>query len=356
MLVSYVLPVAQTLRLPNYILFTSSARMFSFFAYLPTITSISNVGSVFDGEDLHIPGINAPLPRSSIPPLLLIQNSLFADMFFSDSLKLSKLDGVLINSFKGLETESLETLRSRKLMEDLPPVFAVGPFEPCEFEKEEEDSHSDSDSSTALAKWLDEKPDGSVVYISFGSRTALSKDQTREVGDGLVKSGFKFLWVVKNKQVDKEEKEGDLEEVIGEELMEKIKENGFVVKNWVDQGKILGHKAVGGFVSHCGWNSVVEAAINGVIVLAWPQHGDQKINAEVVEGSGLGMWVRNWGWGGEKVVKGDEIGEKVREMMESQSLKLKARDVGEEAMKVAEAGGNREEMFKELIGDLKRKL
>ncbi|KAH7516047.1 hypothetical protein FEM48_Zijuj10G0093100 [Ziziphus jujuba var. spinosa] len=203
MLVSYVLPVAQTLRLPNYILFTSSARMFSFFAYLPTITSICNVGSVFDGEDLHIPGINSPLPRSSIPPLLLIQNSLFADMFFSDSLKLTKLDGVLINSFKGLETESLETLRSRKLMEDLPPVFAVGPFEPCD---------------------------------------------------------------------------------------------------------------------------------------------------------GLGMWVRNWGWGGEKVVKGDEIGEKVREMMESQSLKLKARDVGEEAMKVAEAGGNREEMFKELIGDLKRKL
>lgn len=353
MLVSSVLPVTETLRLPNYILFTSSATMFSFFAYLPTVASISNVGSLF-GEALDIPGIDSPLPRSSLPPLLLIQNSVFSRIFFSDSSKLSKLDGVLINSFKGLETDSLlEALRSRKLMEDLPPVFAVGPFEPCEFEKEEEDS----DFSTGIADWLNEKPDGSVVYVSFGSRTTLSKDQTREVGNGLVKSGFNFLWVVKNKQVDKEEEEGNLEDVIGEELMEKIKEkNGLVVKNWVDQGKILGHKAVGGFVSHCGWNSVIEAAINGVRVLAWPQHGDQKINAQVVERSGIGMWMRDWGWGGEKVVKGDEIGERVREMMESQSLKVKARDVGKEAMKATEAGGNREEMFKGFIEDLKRKL
>ena len=116
----------------------------------------------------------------------------------------------------------------------------------------------------------------------------MSRDQIREIGHGLIGSGCKFLWVVKDKKVDKEEEEG-LDKVVGLELMESLKENELVVKDWVDQGEILSHKAVGGFVSHCGWNSVIEAAWHGVPILAWPQHGDQKINAEVVERSGLGM-------------------------------------------------------------------
>jgi UDP:flavonoid glycosyltransferase YjiC (YdhE family) len=139
-------------------------------------------------------------------------------------------------------------------------------------------------------KWLNEQPNGSVVYVSFGSRTAMLRDQSREIGNGLIKSGCRFLWVVKDKKVDKEEEEV-LDKVVGRELMEHMKGKGLVVKNWVDQGEILGHKAMGGFVSHCGWNSVIEAAWHGVPILGWPQHGDQKINAEVVEMSGLGMWV-----------------------------------------------------------------
>jgi hypothetical protein len=328
-LISSVIPVIEALHIPNYILFTSSARMFSFFSYFPTFTSKSNDDPAMFDDVVEIPGL-MPVPKSSIPPLLLIPNNLFAKIFKEDSYKVAKLTGVFINTFEGLEAESLEALNGGKVIEGLPSVFAVGPLAVCEFERVE---------CGDQLKWLDEQPAGSVVYVSFGSRTAMSRDQIREIGNGLIKSGCRFLWVVKDKKVDKEEEEG-LEEVVGHELMERMKGKGLVVKTWVDQGEILAHRAVGGFVSHCGWNSVVEAAWHGVPILAWPQHGDQKINAEVVERSGLGMWVTSWGWGEQVVVKGEEIGERIREMMESKLLRREAAGVKEEGRKALRDGGS----------------
>ena len=71
------------------------------------------------------------------------------------------------------------------------------------------------------------------------------------------------------KIVDREEEEG-LEDVLGSELMGKVREKGVVVKEFVDQTKILGHRAVGRFVSHGGWNSITKAVWEGVLILTWP--------------------------------------------------------------------------------------
>ncbi|PON40194.1 UDP-glucuronosyl/UDP-glucosyltransferase [Trema orientale] len=346
-LISPVIPIAESLSLPSYVLFPASARMLSFVSYFPTFAA-AGFGSTNSDPLLRIPGIS-PIPRSSIPPPLLDPNSLFSRILMEDSPNLSRLNGILINSFEGLETEALEAINGGKVTKGSPPLFAVGPFPPFEFEKAEW--------STPL-NWLDQQPEGSVVYVSFGSRTALSRDQITEVGEGLVKSGCRFFWVVKDKKVDKEEDEG-LNDVVGVELMEKIRGRGLVVKQWVDQSEVLSHRAVGGFVSHCGWNSVGEAALYGVRVLAWPQNGDQKINAEVVRASGLGIWVESWGWrsggGGDDrtvVVKGDEIGERVRELMGGESLRLQAAKIGDVARKASEVGGTRENTLERFIGEL----
>uniref|UniRef100_A0A2N9J2V5 Glycosyltransferase n=1 Tax=Fagus sylvatica TaxID=28930 RepID=A0A2N9J2V5_FAGSY len=337
--------VTETLHLPGYMLSTSSAMMFSFISYFPIIASKASD----DGDVVEIPGLPS-IPKSSIPPFLLIPNNFFANIIKEDSPKVTKLNGVLINSFEGLEALSLEVLKLNggKIVEGLPPVFAIGPLVPCEFE------NGNGECGNNQLKWLNEQPAGSVVYVSFGSRTTMSRDQIREIGHGLIGSGCKFLWVVKDKKVDKEEEEG-LDKVVGLELMESLKENGLVVKDWVDQGEILSHKAVGGFVSHCGWNSVIEAAWHGVPILAWPQHGDQKINAEVVERSGLGMWVTSWGWGEQVMVKGDEFGERVREMMGNELLRGQAACIREEAKKARGDGGSCEMTFKRLVGEWKMK-
>ncbi|KAM1076175.1 hypothetical protein ACFX19_024137 [Malus domestica] len=116
----------------------------------------------------------------------------------------------------------------------------------------------------------------------------MSNEQIKELSDGLERSGYRFLWVLKTSKVDKDDKE-DLKDLLGEPFLDRTKGRGVVVKGWVNQQDILEHVAVGGFVNHCGWNSVMETARKGVPVLAWPQHGDQSVNAEVVEKAGLGI-------------------------------------------------------------------
>nr|WMX18669.1 C-glucosyltransferase [Viola tricolor] len=342
-LMSPVLEATANLKdLPQYILFTSSARMFSLFASYHTFFSETSpdFSKVGDFIETPFPGV-VPIPKSSLPPPLRDPKTWFASTFMEDSKKLSNFDGVLINTFEKLESDSLKGGK-------LPPLFTVG-LVPCEFEKGSEQGGS----AESIIKWLDDKEPGSVVYISFGSRTTMMKEQIKEMGEGLVRSGCPFLWVVKDKIVDKEDNDS-LEDVIGDaELVEKMKEKGLVVKEWVDQGEVLGHKSVGGFVSHCGWNSVVEAAWYGVRLLGWPQSGDQRINAEVVERSGLGVWAKDWGWMGERVIKGQDIGGKIGEIMRNDLLKSQAEQIGEEARKAVGDGGSCENAMKELIGKWK---
>ncbi|KAK8508082.1 hypothetical protein V6N13_055536 [Hibiscus sabdariffa] len=291
----------------------------------------------------RFPSIPPSVPKPSLPPPLLDSKSSFTRGFSENSKSIELFDGVLINSFEELEKQSLEML----LNKGLPPVFPLGPFLPLEFEGE---------SSFAPLEWLENQRESSVVYVSFGSRTTMCKEQIRELGKGLALSGYKFLWVVKSKVVDKEETGDDLAEILGHQVMNKVKNNnGFVVNQWVNQWRILSHKAVGGFMSHCGWNSVMEAAWNGIPVLGWPQHGDQMINGEVIEAAGWGLCVKTWGWGlnTHNLVKGEEIGDKIKELMENQMVRMEAARISEAAKKSSEAGGS-SEILRKLFQSLKK--
>ncbi|WJX31816.1 hypothetical protein P8452_20207 [Trifolium repens] len=344
-LVTPLLSITQKLSLPNYTLFTSSASMFSFVSNFPTLAH-----SKFDlSDEIHIPGIPfSPLPYSSMPPILF-QPTLFRDFIMEDSPNLTKLDGFFLNTFEALESYSLKAFSDGKVVKGMPPIYAVGPFVPFEFEEKSQKEVEAESESSSLINWLNDQLIGSVVYVCFGSRTALRRDQMREIGFGLMRSGYNFLWVVKDKIVDKEDEEIGLDEVLGVELVEKMKEKGLVIKEWVDQTKILSHKSVGGFVSHCGWNSIMEAALNGVPILGWPQHSDQKINAGLVEVSGWGIWNKSWGWSGERLVKGEEIGDAIKVIMENELLKVKARQIKEGGRKAISVGGDCEVTIQKLI-------
>lgn len=192
--------------------------------------------------------------------------------------------------------------------------------------------------------WLDGQPNESVVYVSFGSRTALSKEQITELGNGLERSGCRFLWALKTTKVDKDDKV-ELQELLGDSFLERTKDKGVVYAGWVNQEQILAHPAIGGYVCHCGWNSVTEAARFGVPILAWPQHGDQKLNAQVAEEAGLGVWMRHWGWFEQKLVTGEEIREKIIELMQNKTLRASARRVKDEATKACEIGGSSQKVL-----------
>ncbi|KAK3199431.1 hypothetical protein Dsin_022846 [Dipteronia sinensis] len=324
-LTASVVPITKALNIPNYIFFTSSAQMLTLFISFHTKANANS----YEMDALQIPTLE-PIPKSWIPPpLLQDSNNLLKTYITENGKEMTKSDGILVNTLESIEEESLAALNGGKVILGLPSVTAIGLLPPC-FNK-----------CQSLA-WLDTQPIGSVLYVSFGSRTAMSREQLKELGDGLMRSGYRFLWVVKDKKVDRED-DKDLEDVIGNELTESVKERGLVVKHWLNQENILSHPAVGGFLSHCGWNSLTEAMWLGVRVLAWPQHGDQKINASLVERIGLGIWESSWGWGGKDIVKGQQIAEKVSELMGNELLRMKAVSVREKARAGMELGGTRED-------------
>ncbi|KAE8798928.1 Cytokinin-O-glucosyltransferase 2 [Hordeum vulgare] len=117
--------------------------------------------------------------------------------------------------------------------------------------------------------FLDAQPGGSVVYVAFGSISVMTVAQLRELALGLETSGRPFLWVVRPEQAGKLPAGfADAIDGLGK---------GKVV-GWAPQEQVLGHPAVGCFVTHCGWNSTLEGIRNGLPMLCWPYFTDQFTN------------------------------------------------------------------------------
>ncbi|KAL6909648.1 hypothetical protein ACP4OV_001307 [Aristida adscensionis] len=338
---SVVLPLARERRLPCYVLFTSSAAMLSLCAYFPTHLE-ANAGGEGAVGDVDIPGV-CRLPRSSIPQALHDPKHLFTQQFVANGRGLVDAAGVLVNTFDALEPDAVAALRGGTVASGFPPVFAVGPLRPASLAAEEPAGYN-------YKAWLDAQPARSVVYVSFGSRKAISREQLQELAAGLEASGHRFLWVVKSTVVDKDDA-AELGELLSGGFLERVRGRGVVTKAWVEQEGILAHASVALFVSHCGWNSVTEAAASGVPVLAWPRFGDQRVNAGVVARGGLGAWEERWSWEGEDgVVGGEEIAGKIRAVMGDAAVAENAAKVGEAAAAATAEGGTSYRSLAEFAG------
>ncbi|KAL9233745.1 hypothetical protein vseg_008701 [Gypsophila vaccaria] len=331
-LTSMVVPITKILNLPNYIFFTTCAKMLAIYAVYHKIEE--HVRD--DKDDIIIPGL-PPIPKSWLPPPLLSgSNNLLKAHFNENGKNFIATNGILVNTIEEFEKDTLAALNSGLIVDQLPPVIAIGPLVPSTFERGE------------VITWLENQPRQSVLYVSFGTRAAISRDQTRELGMGILKSDYKFLWVVKSKKVDRDE-EDDLKDMVGDSILKELKKRGLLVKTWMKQEQILSHRAIGGFLSHCGWNSVTEAVWHGVPILAWPQNADQKINADSVRRNMVGMWDESWGWAGKELVDGAAIAEKVKELMEDKTLKVKAEQIRKKARLAVGPTGSSQKELTELI-------
>ncbi|KAJ0753146.1 putative UDP-glucuronosyl/UDP-glucosyltransferase, UDP-glycosyltransferase family [Helianthus annuus] len=253
-----VMPVADNLNLPVYYFFTSGACCLAQFLYLPTIHKTTTKSFKDMNTLIHSPGL-PPIPSS--------------DMHFPKSA------GIIINTFDSLESKAIKALNDGVCVPDqpTPPIYCVGPS-----------VAGGGDGSPECLNWLDLQPSGSVVYLCFGSLGAFASEQLNEIAKGLEMSGVQFLWVVRSPPSNKKEDrflpppEPDLDVLLPEGFVEHTKNRGLVVKNWAPQVAVLSHKSVGGFVTHCGWNSILEAVCAGVPMVAWPLYAEQKLNKVVL--------------------------------------------------------------------------
>nr|BAF99027.1 UDP-glucose:sesaminol 2'-O-glucoside-O-glucosyltransferase [Sesamum indicum] len=191
----------------------------------------------------------------------------------SDCVKRSH-DLVLIKTFRELEgqyVDFLSDLTRKRFVPVGPLVQEVG----CDMENEGND----------IIEWLDGKDRRSTVFSSFGSEYFLSANEIEEIAYGLELSGLNFIWVVRFPHGDEKIK---IEEKLPEGFLERVEGRGLVVEGWAQQRRILSHPSVGGFLSHCGWSSVMEGVYSGVPIIAVPMHLDQPFNARLVEAVGFG--------------------------------------------------------------------
>ncbi|OAY78282.1 7-deoxyloganetin glucosyltransferase-like [Ananas comosus] len=231
--------------------------------------------------------------------------------------------GIILNTFDALEHDVLTAIRSR-----LPNLYVIGPISPLSHRIPPTAPSSSIGSNlwkedTNCVKWLNTQVAGSVVYVNFGSITVMTRDQLVEFAWGLESSKSPFLWVVRPDLVD------DDTAGLPEEFVRDIEGRGLLVE-WCNQEQVLAHPAVGGFLSHCGWNSTLESIYEGVPMICWPFFSEQPTNCRYLCTEwGMGMEIGSDVKRGEveRMVRELMCGEKGREMREkAKEWKLKARE------------------------------
>lgn len=219
---------------------------------------------------------------------------------------MQKVQYLVITSVYELENTPMDVIKQEFSF----PVYVIDPLISSFELKDGDDKDDDSNTSkNDYLKWLDCQPANSVLYVSMGSYIQILDAQFDEIVYGLKESEVPFLWVTR-------EQNSQLKEVCGD--------MGMVV-SWCDQLKVLSHPSVGGFLSHCGWNSVKEGLlIGGIPFLTFPLYADQIFNSKlVVEDWKIGWRMKRIKGDEDNVVNRNEIKELVRKFMDIDDMEVK---------------------------------
>ncbi|KAJ6713382.1 GLYCOSYLTRANSFERASE [Salix purpurea] len=189
-------------------------------------------------------------------------------------------NGILFNTVEEFDQLGLMYFRKRLGR----PAWAIGPVL-LSVDHRARAGKQSGISADFLKNWLDTKPVSSVLYVSFGSNNTISTSQMMQLALALEGSGKNFIWVVRPPigfDINSEFKD---REWLPEGFEERIKDSGrgLLVQKWAPQVEILSHKSICAFLSHCGWNSVLEALNNGVPLLGWAMAGEQFFNVKFLE-------------------------------------------------------------------------
>ncbi|XP_004236114.1 UDP-glycosyltransferase 90A1-like [Solanum lycopersicum] len=280
---------------------------------------------------------------SSFPWLKLTRNDFeppFGDLepkgpavefMMEQGISFSKSRGMITNSFYELEPRFADYFNKHLW----PKSWCVGPL--C-LAKRAMISQTDETWMQWLNNKLTEKQP--VLYVAFGTQAEVSAEQMQEIAKGLESSNTCFIWVTRQNAM---------------EHLQGFENRALIVKEWVDQNAVLNHKSIKGFLSHCGWNSVLESICAKVPILALPFMAEQHLNARMVTeeiGVGLRIMPRNGSVRG--FVGAEEVEKMVIELMEGEKgemVRKKVKELGEKAEEAMKEGGSSWSTLGLLIDD-----
>nr|BBB06427.1 hypothetical protein [Persicaria tinctoria]BDH72952.1 indican synthase 2 [Persicaria tinctoria] len=365
-----LIDVGKDLGIPSYLFLTSGAAFLSLLLHLPERFLRTGVPRFDESEpEIAISGFQNPVPSSALPEFAFNTSGYTALM--SHANKLEETNGLIINTFAELEPFAIKSLREVydelaagteseiKIQRFRPPLFTVGPVLDL---KGQARRPGDASQESKIMKWLDTQPEASVVFLCFGSVGAFSEEQAKEIANGLTQSGQRFLWSLRKKTTTgakrpMEYTDAELKGVLPKEFWGAVEGGRGLVCGWAPQAEILAHKAIGSFVSHCGWNSTLESVWFGKPIVAWPLYAEQPSNAfELVNELGLAAaWL---GYGGKPgdLVTADEVERAVRSVMDSDNpVRSRAKEMSEASKSALLNGGSSFDsigcLMRKIIGD-----
>ncbi|KAL1211353.1 UDP-glycosyltransferase 83A1 [Cardamine amara subsp. amara] len=212
-------------------------------------------------------------------------------------------------------------------------------------------AHSLKEESTSLGSflpqdrdcldWLDRQISGSVIYVAFGSFGVMGNAQLEELAIGLELTKRPVLWVTGSWDQRKPPI--------------KLGSDQVKVVRWAPQREVLSYGAIGCFVSHCGWNSTLEGAQNGIPFLCMPYFADQFINkAYICDVWKIGLEFERDERG---VVPGLEVKKKIDEIMRDDgNYKKRAMKVKDIVMKSVAKDGISYENLNKFVNWIKSQV
>ncbi|WVZ66019.1 hypothetical protein U9M48_015298 [Paspalum notatum var. saurae] len=355
-----LLDVVHDLALPAYVYFTSTGATLAFMLRSPAIYDKEFAARLQEKQGtVDLPGM-PPVPVTSMPSPE--QNDYAWFVYYGR--RFMEARGIIVNTATELEPGVLASLAvPGGDRGGAPPVYPIGPV----LSQKPPRSGSATDRSPApppheCVRWLDGQRPASVVFLCFGSMGWMDARQAREVATGLERSGHSFLWVLRGPppaagaSLYPTPTDADLGDLLPDGFLERTKWTGLVWPSWAPQSEILAHASVGGFVTHCGWNSVLESLWHGVPMAPWPMYAEQPLNAfELVACMGVAVEL---GVRDSFFVEAAELERAVRGLMGGSEEGRKAREKAMAMMaacrKAVEEGGSSYAAVQEVVQDILR--
>ncbi|KAJ8770444.1 hypothetical protein K2173_017935 [Erythroxylum novogranatense] len=347
--------VANEFGVPSYLFFPSDAACLGLFFHIQYIHDHQQVDPTkFENSDveLSVPTVSLPLPAKVLPSTLM--NEQWLPVLLQLIRRYRETKGIMINTFMELESYAVNALTTESMNSNAPPVYPVGPI----LNLKGYQGTSDQD---CIMRWLDDQAPSSVVFLCFGSKGSFDTEQVKEIALAVERSGQRFLWSLR-KPASKGAMETPTEytnpeEALPEGFLDRTAGIGKVI-GWAPQVVVLAHKAIGGFVSHCGWNSTLESLWFGVPIATLPLYAEQQLNAFLlVHELGLGVEIkvdyRNDQFSKNMIVSADVIERGIRCVMDHDGeVRRKVKDISEKSRQALTEGGSSHRSLGRFIEDV----